>query len=84
MVSNPLFAMSLSPRHIKEFESKKFLVVGILQNIPQIITQILFVVATRIHNGITIIAMITSITAFLMSAIYSCSKQKLLETSDIS
>lgn len=84
IVSNPLFEMSLSPRHLKEFESKKFVCTGILQNIPQLITQIMFIIATQIHNGITIIALITSITALLMSAIHSCSTTKILETSDIS
>ena len=76
--------MSLSPRHMKEFGSKKFVCVGILQNMPQLITQIMFIITTQIHNGITIIAIITSMTALFMSAIYSCLTQKILETSYIS
>ena len=74
--------MGLNPRHLKEFQSQRVYSSVILENVPQLILQIVFLTKLGSFDEATFIALLSSSISVILSIVDIWSAQRMLKVMD--
>ena len=82
LFGHDLFCMGLNPRHLKEFQSKRVYSSVVLENVPQLILQITFLLRLGAFDEATFVALLSSTTSVILSVVDIWSAHRMLKVMD--